>query len=289
MLKKSTMFRHLILFAMALGLVFASCQNSGKSGGKAEGEAADSSDMAQFANDEKFKDAHETPAELKFEGIGQMIEFDAPDGKKGSAYALMAKEPANNYLFVIHEWWGLNDHIKAEAERLYGYLGNTNVMALDLYDGKVATDPDKAGEFMQSIKEERAKAIIQGALNKAGKDARIATIGWCFGGGWSLKSSIMAGDQGVACVMYYGMPVQDAKALAPLKAPILGIFARQDEWITPEVAQKFENLAKATGKEIETQLYDANHAFANPSQPAYNEEAAQQANQEAWSFLKAHL
>ena len=283
------MLRHLIFFAMALGLIFTSCQNSGKSGGQAEGEAADSSDMAQFADDDKFKGAHETPMELKFEGTGQMIEFDTPDGQKGSAYALMAAEPTNNYLFVIHEWWGLNDHIKAEAERLFGYLGNTNVMALDLYDGKVATDPDKAGEFMQSIKEERARAIIQGAINKAGEGARIGTIGWCFGGGWSLKSSIMAGDKGVACVIYYGMPVQNAKEIAPLKAPILGIFAKQDEWITPEVAQKFENLAKATGKSVETHIYDADHAFANPSSPRYNEEAAQQANQVAWAFLKERL
>ncbi|MCB0578816.1 MAG: dienelactone hydrolase family protein [Phaeodactylibacter sp.] len=283
------MLRHLILFAMALGLVFTSCQNSGKSGGQGEGEAADSSDMAQFAGDEKFKGAHEAPMELNFDGTGQMIEFDTPDGQKGSAYALMPEETSNKYLFVIHEWWGLNNHIKAEAERLFAHLGDVNVMALDIYDGKVADNPDKAGELMQSVKEERARAIIQGAINKAGADARIGTIGWCFGGGWSLKSAIMAGDQGVACVMYYGMPVQNAKEIAPLKAPILGIFAKQDEWITPEVAQKFENLAKAAGKQIEVQIYDANHAFANPSGDRYNEEAAQKANQEAWSFLEKHL
>lgn len=283
------MLRHLILFAMALGLVFTSCQNSGKSGGQGEGEAADSSDMAQFADDEKFKGAHETPMELNFDGTGQMIEFDTPDGQKGSAYALMPEEASNKYLLVIHEWWGLNNNIKAEAERLFQHLGDVNVLALDIYDGKVADNPDKAGELMQSIKEERARAIIQGAINKAGADARIGTIGWCFGGGWSLKASIMAGDQGAACVMYYGMPVQDAKALAPLEAPILGIFARQDEWITPEVAQKFENLAKAAGKSIETHIYDADHAFANPSGERYNEEAAQQANQQAWAFLKQRL
>ncbi|MCB9267166.1 MAG: dienelactone hydrolase family protein [Lewinellaceae bacterium] len=283
------MYRHLITFAMAIGLIFTSCQNSGKSGEQSDGQAADSSDMAQFADDENFKGAHETPMELNFEGIGQMIEFDTPDGQKGSAYALMAEEPTNNYLFVIHEWWGLNDHIKAEAERLFGYLGNTNVLALDLYDGKVADNPDKAGELMQSVKEERARAIIQGAINKAGAEARIGTIGWCFGGGWSLKASIMAGNQGVACVMYYGMPVQNAKELEPLKAPILAIFAKQDEWITPEVAKKFEDLAKAAGKQVEVHSYDANHAFANPSGDRYNEEAAQKANQVAWSFLKEHL
>ncbi len=283
------MLRHLILFTMAFGLTLTSCQHSGNSGGQAEGEAADSSDMAQFADDENFKGAHETPMELNFDGTGEMIEFDTPDGQKGSAYTLMPEEASNKYLFVIHEWWGLNNNIKAEAERLFQHLGDVNVMALDIYDGKVADNPDKAGELMQSVKEERARAIIQGAINKAGADARIGTIGWCFGGGWSLTASIMAGDQGAACVMYYGMPVQNAKELAPLEAPILGIFAKQDEWITPEVAKKFEDLAKAAGKQIEVHMYDANHAFANPSGERYNEEAAQQANQQAWSFLEKYL
>lgn len=164
-----------------------------------------------------------------------------------------------------------------------------NVLALDLYDGKVATTSEEAAKLMQGADAKRISAIIEGAAKFAGDKADFRTLGWCFGGGWSLKASIMAGDQGVACVMYYGMPVQNAKELAPLKAPICGIFAKQDEWITPEVAQNFENLAKATGKEVEIHSYDAGHAFANPSNPAYDEEAAQQANQVAWAFLKERL
>lgn len=273
---------------MALGLFFTSCVNFEKKGGDATG-GADSTGMARFADDEQFKDAHESPAELKFEGKGEMIQFPTPDGQQGSAYALMPEGETKDYLLVIHEWWGLNGHIKAEAERLFDGLDNVAVLALDIYDGKSTANPDEAGKLMQSVKEERARAIIQGALDKAGKDARIATIGWCFGGGWSLNSSIMAGEQGVACVMYYGMPVKTAKELAPLKAPILGIFAKQDGWITPEVAQQFENLAKASGKSIEIEMFDANHAFANPSNPNFNNEAAQQANQDALAFLREHL
>ena len=64
------------------------------------------------------------------------------------------------------------------------------------------------------------------------------------------KSSIMAGDQGVVCVMYYGMPVKDAKGAGAVESPILGIFAKQDEWITPEVAANLRSLAKATGKTL---------------------------------------
>ena len=245
--------------------------------------------MAQFADDPAFKDAHETPEANDHQAEGQMVTFATPDGAEGSAYALTTATASTKYLFVIHEWWGLNDHIKEEADRLFAELGDVNVMALDMYDGQVATSPDEAGKFMQAVKAERAEAIVKGAIAKAGSTAKIGTIGWCFGGGWSLRSSIMAGAQGAACVIYYGMPVQKAEELAPLKADILGIFAEKDGWINPEVVGKFEDLAKATGKKIEVHQYDADHAFANPSNPAFNETAAGDANAKALAFLKARL
>lgn len=245
--------------------------------------------MGQFADDQEFKDAHETPEEIAFEGKGEMFEFNTADGKTGKAYRLMPEEPTNRFLFVVHEWWGLNDHIKQEAERLFGQLDNTIVLALDLYDGKIATDPEKAGEFMQGISEDRANAIISGALDYAGKDGKVATIGWCFGGGWSLRASIAAADRGVGCVMYYGMPVETATQLQPLQADILGVFATKDGWINEEMINKFEALCAATGKDFKPTWYQADHAFANPSNPKYDAESAKKANDEALSFLRTHL
>ena len=123
----------------------------------------------------------------------------------------------------------------------------------------------------------------------AGEDSKVATIGWCFGGGWSLKSSILAGEQGAGCVIFYGMPVQQADQLVNLQAEVLGLFAEKDGWITPDVVNKFEALMKATGKKITTKQFDAEHAFANPSSPRYNEAAAQEANTLALEFLKEKL
>jgi carboxymethylenebutenolidase len=167
--------------------------------------------------------------------------------------------------------------------------GQVTVVALDMYDGKVTTSRDDANEFMKAVSEERAKSIIQGAINRTGEFAEIATIGWCFGGGWSLKASIMAEDKGAGCVIYYGMPVQEAAALAPIQSDILGIFASEDKWITPQVANDFEVLAKATGKNIENHIFEAQHAFANPSSESYSSEAATEANTLAREFLKVRL
>lgn len=278
----STRFYFSLLLA---GLVFMSCNN--RSGSAAEEATED--DMAQFADDPAFKSAHETPEATDSPTEGQMMTFPTPDGKTGSAFALTPENPGGNFLFVIHEWWGLNDHIKQEAVRLFHSLEDVTVLALDMYDGKVATSQEQAGEFMQAVTDERAEAIVKGALAYAGPTAKIGTIGWCFGGGWSLRASILAAGQGTACVMYYGMPLQDAKTLAPLQADILGLFAKQDGWITPAVVSKFESVAKATGKDIEVHQYDAVHAFANPSNPKYDKQKADEANALALNFLEERL
>lgn len=270
-------------------LAFASfaCNNNPNSGEEGTGNE----DMSQFADDENFKEKHETPGQIEFTAKGEQMEFDTPDGQKGTAYALMPEGETQKFLFVIHEWWGLNDQIRQEADRLFEELDGVAVMALDLYDGAVTDDRNKAGELMQaaSQKQDRLKAIVQGAINYAGEDAKIATVGWCFGGGWSLQASIMAEEQGAGCVLYYGMPVQEAAALEPLEADVLGIFASQDGWITPEVANNFKTLADDNGKKVEIHIFDADHAFANPSSPRYVEEAAQKANELALAFLKEKL
>lgn len=276
------MFQRILLFSI-ISLFLFSC-------GETTNQEKDSTEkFAENANDKDFQDQHKTPDSLNFTPQGVDIEIPTLDGKMANAYLLTAKEESKNYLFVIHEWWGLNDHIRKEAERLRDALPNTTVMALDLYDGKVATDPKQAGEFMNAVSTERAKAIIQGAIASVGKDAKVATIGWCFGGGWSLKASIMLEEQGAGCVMYYGMPVDNAKDLMPLEADILGIFAKKDGWITPEVVEKFDALAKATGKNFTFKQFDADHAFANPSNPGYVKTAAQEANAMALNFLQEKL
>ena len=147
--------------------------------------------FAAFADDEEFLAAHKDPIPFHYESeAGESITFDTPDGQKGNALFLKNEENPNNYLFVIHEWYGFNDYIKQTAEKLYNDLGNVNVMALDLYDGKVADNSKDAGKYMQGVKQERAESIIKGAMEFAGADAKIYTIGWCFGGGWSLQASL---------------------------------------------------------------------------------------------------
>ncbi|MDN3550908.1 dienelactone hydrolase family protein [Mucilaginibacter aquaedulcis] len=246
--------------------------------------------FAMLASNPKFQMEHKTPLPVHFQSaIGTTINYKTADGKESAAYFLKAKKATNNYILVIHEWWGLNDFVKRESEKIYNDLGNVNIIDVDLYDGKVATTREDAGKFMQAVNDNRAKAIINGAIAYAGKNAHIATLGWCFGGGWSLQASLLAGKQAAACVVYYGMPEQDVNKLKTLNADVLGNFANKDQWINPKVVAKFDDDMKKAGKKVYLHQYDADHGFANPSNPIYDSNATKDAYANTITFLKARL
>jgi carboxymethylenebutenolidase len=192
---------------------------------------------------------------------------------------------------VIHEWWGLNDHIRHWADRLAadGYAA----LAVDLYGGKVATTPDEAMTTMKSVDEAKAKAMLAAAHRFLADDPRVAAkkrgvIGWCFGGGWSLQHAIAEADLDAA-VIYYGRLTTDSAQLAKIQAPVLGVFANDDKGIPPEAVDAFEKAMRAAGKSIVVHRYDADHAFANPSGAHYDTAAATDAWTHVREFFATHL
>ncbi|MGH2575237.1 MAG: dienelactone hydrolase family protein [Ignavibacteria bacterium] len=247
-------------------------------------------EFASFSDDENFVNAHVPPVSFTLiNGKGKMITFNTQDGNTANAYEVKSDEYTNKYIFVFHEWYGLNDYIKKEAEELQQALVNVNVLALDLYDGKVAENNEDARKYVQSVETQRAVDIIKSALDYTGKNAEIATIGWCFGGAWSLQTAILLNENVKACVMYYGMPEKDTERLNKLNAPVLGIFGKQDASITPKIVEQFEADMKSLNKQITVKMYDAVHAFANPSNPNHDVEATKDARNHTISFLKEQL
>lgn len=245
---------------------------------------------ADLAMNTSFAAKHEPPAPFTLAAPkGEMISFRTPDGKEARAYYVRAENQTDSVVFVLHEWWGLNDYILEQADKIQTDLGNVNVMAIDLYDGRVATTVADAQKYMSSLKDERAKAIIKGAITHVGPKAHIATIGWCMGGAYSLQAAILAGKQARACVMYYGMPEQDVAKLKTLNCEVLGIFATQDKHISTGVVQTFEQNMRKAGKKLSVHSYDADHAFANPSNPKHNKEYTADAYKKAIDFIKARL
>lgn len=252
--------------------------------------AHSTAEFAMLGESRSFQAAHAAPEAIHFQAKkGMMAEFDTPDGKKGKGFFVPALMKTDKYVFVFHEWWGLNDHIKRESEALAERLGDVNVVAIDLYDGQIATNAEDAGKIMQSVKPERAEAIIKGVIGYIRQNAVIQTIGWCFGGGWSLQAAMIAGDKARGCVMYYGMPEKDEAKLKKFNAPVLGIFATRDGWINKPVVDEFEQKMKSLNKTATFHWYEAEHAFANPSNPKFDQKSAADAMNKSVEFIKRNF
>jgi carboxymethylenebutenolidase len=238
--------------------------------------------------EEQFKAMHELKTGPAPELHGSMIELAG-----GKAYLSLppGAKPPFPAVVVIQEWWGLNDHIKHWSDRLAaeGYAA----LAVDLYDGKVATTPDSAMAYVKAVNQDRANEILMAAFKFLAADPRVqatrrGSIGWCFGGGQSLALALAAPELN-ACVMYYGRPELDPKALQAIKAPLLGIFGNLDQSIPPATVNEFDAALGKAGVKHTILRYDAPHAFANPSNPKYDEKSAGAAWMEVQKFLAANL
>ena len=243
-----------------------------------------------FAQDKEFIMAHAEPLPFKHPADAdlQSFTFSCKDGKEGKG--IKKEGTMKKYLLIFHEWWGLNDYIKEQVSHWHRKLGGkVTVIALDMYDGKVASDRETAARLMQALSENRSTALIEGILNTIPENASVATLGWCMGGGLSLQAAISGEKKVKACVMYYGMPEMDTEKLKKLKAPVYGIFAGRDKWITKKVADDFFEAMGKANKEYRFESYDADHAFANPSNPNYDKKYAADAESKVTGFIKKQL
>ena len=205
------------------------------------------------------------------------------------ALALPAQTPAGGVM-VVHEWWGLNDQIKSVAAELAnnGFVA----IAIDLYGGQVASDQAGAQALMGGVQDAAATDTVTAWLDHLygmkEVNGKVATLGFCFGGGWSLNASLAHPVD--ATVIYYGRVDKPASELKKLKGPVLGHFAGKDGFINPPMVDGFEAAMKEAGKKAEIYRYaDANHAFANPTGQNYVKEDARVAWDRTVAFLKANL
>jgi carboxymethylenebutenolidase len=196
-------------------------------------------------------------------------------------------------LILVHEWWGLNDFAKGKAQQFadQGYV----TLAVDLYRGAVASDPDTAHQLSRGLPEDRAKRDLAAAFaylaSRPDVDPRrIASIGWCMGGGYALEEALQE-PRLAAAVIFYGRLPTDPAVIAGIKAKLLGNFGMDDKGIPPEAVSAFEKQARADGVSVDFKEYPgAGHGFASSADPKiFRTKAATDADRRALSFLEATL
>lgn len=196
-------------------------------------------------------------------------------------------------IIVIHEWWGLNDWVKEQAEKLaaQGYVA----LAVDLYRGKVATDASQAHELMRGLPQDRGVSDLKAAVTylisrKEVKADRIGSIGWCMGGGFSIQLAVH--DPRLrACVINYGALPTDPNDLQQIGAAVLGNFGAEDHGITVADVEAFRKGMTSANRAFDVKEYPgAGHGFMNQNnKDGYRPEAAADAWARTLNFFKSVL
>lgn len=213
----------------------------------------------------------------------------------GNATAYVARPAAGGpfpAVIVIQEWWGLNDNIRAIADRVAaeGYVA----LAPDLYHGNVATEPDEAQKLMMALSQEQAVVDMNGAVSalQARSDVdgeRIGVTGFCMGGGLALLLA-MKNPAVKAAAPFYGVPMGDLGEARNIHGAVLGIYAGQDAFVTQEYVEQVRGALAAANVPHTVHVYpDADHGFFNDTSHAYKADDAADAWERLRSFFATAL
>lgn len=226
----------------------------------------------------------------------ELVEFKA-NGRTANGYLAIPKagrgQKAGPGVIVIQEWWGLVDHIKDVCDR----FANEGFVALapDIYHGATTKSPDEAGKLMMALRIDEAEKDLNGAIqylldHDATTGDKAGVVGFCMGGALSLYAATKNANIG-ACVVFYGIHPNVKPDLPNLQAPVLGIYAENDGFVTPDVVHQLEQQLKSLGKQVETHIYpETDHAFFNDTRPeVYNAEASADAWRRTIDFFRKHL
>ena len=230
---------------------------------------------------------------ISFAADSKTVSYKSGDETVSGYLAFPGGQGKHPAIIMIHEWWGLNDWVKEQAQKYSanGYV----VLAVDLYRGKTGTTPDEAHILMRGLPDDRGLRDLEAAFaylaSRPDVDAKkIGSIGWCMGGGWSIK---LAEDQPklAAFVVNYGSLPTDAAIIAKIQAPMLGNFGADDKGIPPESVHAFEAAMKSAGKNADIKIYEgAGHAFQNPNnKDGYRPEAAADSDKRIDAFFAKYL
>jgi carboxymethylenebutenolidase len=214
----------------------------------------------------------------------ESVSFETANGST-TGYVAKPDGDVTRAVLVIQEWWGLNDHIKDICGR-YASEGFVAI-APDLYRGRVAKNPEEAGEMMHALQLDDGVDTIKNAIDTARDKfglSHFGITGYCMGGTYALRSACLLKGISAAAAFYGDIPEEDV--LQKLTVPTLFISGTKDKWINPEKVAELESIVEKYELPLQSVKYDADHAFFNDTRPeVYDETAAH----DAWALVVGHF
>ena len=216
------------------------------------------------------------------------------NGNTAPGYLAIPPDGHGLPVVVLQEWWGLEQHIRDVCDRAAanGFLA----LAPDLYRGGTTTQPDEAEQKMMAMNMDQAERDMRGAVDflaehEAAEGERVASLGFCLGGGLSVWAAAVNPKVAATVTYYYLMP-HGKPDFSAIQGPVLGHFGTADEFVAVDDARALEREIREAGVEVEFEFYEgAGHAFFNDTNRlgTYDEDAALRSWHRSADFLRDQL
>ena len=223
-----------------------------------------------------------------------MVEFQGGNESKKTPGFLAKPKGAGKHpaVIVIHEIFGVVDHIKDVSRR----LGNEGYVALavDLFEGTTISSLEEGRKLREGLTEDRILGDLNGAFRylqslEYVQPKRIGSIGFCMGGGLSLFLACHNKEL-AAAVVFYGRNPSPIDLVNNIQCPILGNYAGADMAIKEADIKLLKETLTKYGKIFDIKVYPgAPHGFFNDTREAYRPEAAKDAWKRTLAFFNTYL
>ena len=243
--------------------------------------------------------------------MGTEMVLGTPLGTTFDGY-ISGPQDAKQAVLLINEYWGFNRQLRQEADR-YAAQGY-RALAIDVFDGRASTNPDTADLIVSQIDQVAVDVDLKAAVDYLNRQGRqVITLGWGYGGAQALRAAELEPHKVVATVMYYGLPVTDArtaKSIQPIdpaeilthpdyaldiselenmRGPVLAIFAKGDPWISEQDVEDFTAAMRRARAGLWLVRLDAKRGFYDPLSKGYSPAAAAAARRYTKQFLTKEL
>ncbi len=220
---------------------------------------------------------------------GRMVPLGISEG-----YYVPSCKGKGRAVVVLHEWWGLSEHIKDVAER-FGEAGYS-ALAPDFFRGRHVGDVDTASECMLALTEKEVVDVLEGVWRYLSEEGtvewgKVGVVGFGMGGAIAVYSASVYPEVVGACVTFYGIHPNIIPVWSALKAPVLAFFGGQDAVISAEIRRDFARRLQEVGVLYQEVVYpSAEHGFFNDDRPeVYDAEASADGWERLLKFLTLHL
>jgi dienelactone hydrolase len=201
---------------------------------------------------------------------GQELRYEA-DGLEmvGSLHRPAGGGSAPGVL-VFPEAFGLGDHAIEVAERIAHELGYA-ALACDLHGGRRILGMTEVGEALGPLRTDPARVrgrvggALQALLEEAGVDAaRVAAIGFCFGGTLAFELALSGADLKAAIGFHSGLQVTSPQDAHRIRGKVMALLGAEDPGIPAEQREAFQRMLTAAGVDWQMTLYGGVvHSFTN--------------------------